>query len=104
LLATGVGLLLEQIAARLPFGGRILTWLAGVAWSLGTLFVIPILALTDDDAGQAVRRSADLVKRTWGEGISGSIVIGAWTIVLMIPLSIVLVIAESGSDHGDTTP
>lgn len=102
LLAAGVGLLLEQLAARLPFGGRILTWLTGMAWSIGTLFVLPILALNGCDATECVRRSAGLVKERWGEGMTGNLVIGAWAIIIAIPLAIAVGIVEAVS-HSRTT-
>lgn len=38
LLAAGVGQLLAQIAERLPFGGRVATWVLGGAWGLLTFF------------------------------------------------------------------
>jgi Family of unknown function (DUF6159) len=103
LLAAGVGLLLEQLAARVPFAGRVVTWLAGMAWSLGTLFVLPILAINGCSAGDCVRRSADLVKQRWGEGITGSLFIGAWSVVLVLPLAIVVGVI-SGASHSRTAP
>jgi hypothetical protein len=97
LLATGVGLLLEQLAARLPFGARLATWLAGIAWSIGTLFVLPILALNGCDASECVRRSARLVKQRWGEGVTGNLIIGAWAVVVAIPLGVAVGIVEAAS-------
>jgi Family of unknown function (DUF6159) len=102
LLAAGVGLLLEQLAARLPFGACIVTWLAGMAWSLGTLFVLPILALNGCDAGECIRQSADLVKRRWGEGITGNLVIAAWGVVVAIPLGIIAGVV-GGISHSRAT-
>jgi hypothetical protein len=99
LLATGVGLLLEQLAARLPFAGRLVTWLAGMAWSVGTLFVLPILALNGCDAAECVRRSADLVKKRWGEGVTGNLIIGAWGVVVAIPWP-----SSSGSSRSRRAP
>ncbi len=97
LLATGVGLLLEQLAARLPLGAKVATWLAGMAWSIGTMFVLPIIALKGCDAPECVHQSAGLVKKRWGEGITGSLVIGAWSIVVAIPLGFVVGIVEAAS-------
>jgi len=103
LLAAGVGLLLEQLAARVPFGARIVTWLAGMAWSLGTLFVLPILALSGCDATECVRQSAGLIKQRWGEGITGNLVIGAWAIVIVIPLAVAAGIVGAVSHSRSTT-
>lgn len=90
LLTALVGTILAEIANRLPGGGRIVAWLFGAAWGLATIFVVPILAMESSGPIDAVRRSGGLVKRRWGEGITGGISIGAWSIVAMIPLAIVL--------------
>ena len=92
--------MLQQIASRIPGGGRILTWLAGAAWTLATIFVVPVLVVESEDAIPAVRRSASLIKQRWGEGIAGSLTIGAWLIVATIPACIVLV-AGVGLAHSE---
>jgi hypothetical protein len=83
LLATGVGIVLQQIAQRLPLGGRLATWLVGTAWALVTFFAVPILALEGCTATGCVRRSARLIRGRWGEGVGGSVIIGAWTVVAL---------------------
>jgi hypothetical protein len=74
-LATGVGLLLQEIANRLPAGGRLASWLLGAAWSLVTLFAIPILALEGCGALSCVKRSASLMRERWGEGLTGTVAV-----------------------------
>ncbi|HEV7750295.1 MAG TPA: DUF6159 family protein [Baekduia sp.] len=81
LLATGVGLVLQQLAERLPLGGRVATWLIGSAWGLVTFFAVPILALEGCTAAGCVRRSTRLIRGRWGEGVGGSIIIGAWAVL-----------------------
>jgi hypothetical protein len=93
LIAAVVGFVLEQLASRLPLGGSIATRLVGVGWSLASLFAIPILALEDCSAPEALRRSAHLVKQRWGEGIGGSLIIGAWTAIVILPLIVLFVLA-----------
>lgn len=36
------------------------------------------------------KRSVDLIKSKWGEGVTGLVGIGAWTILAMIPVAILL--------------
>jgi len=67
LLAAGVGMLLEQIASRVPGAGRLASWLLGAAWSLATIFAVPLLALegvsltvADADSGRARKVAAEL--------------------------------------------
>jgi hypothetical protein len=90
LLATGVGVLIQEIANRLPAGGRLASWVLGAAWGLITLFAIPVLALEGCTATQCVKRSARLLKERWGEGVTGTVAIGAWAIVGTMPGAILL--------------
>jgi Family of unknown function (DUF6159) len=84
-LATGVGALLEQISERIPFGGRLLSWALGVAWSLATMFALPVLALEDAGARTAARRSVQIFRARWGEGLIGEFTISFLTGLIAIP-------------------
>jgi Family of unknown function (DUF6159) len=58
----------------------------GGAWSLLTIFAIPVLALEGCSAPQCVRRSAGLVRHRWGEGVAGNVVItSAFVVASMVP-------------------
>jgi hypothetical protein len=92
LISVLVGTLINEIANRLPGGGRIITWLAGAAWGLATIFVVPILAMEGIGPIAAFKRSTSLVKQRWGEGISGRVAIGAWSVIGAVPLAIALVV------------
>jgi Family of unknown function (DUF6159) len=78
LIAAVVGVVLEQLSSRLPLGGSIAARLVGVGWSLASLFAVPIIALEDVSATEALKRSARTFRERWGEGIGGSVIIGAW--------------------------
>lgn len=93
LIATLLGVVIEQIVSRLPFGGSIAARLVGFAWALASIFAIPALVLEDRPATQCLQRSAQLVKQRWGEGIAGNVIVTAWMAVLTIPLTIVFVVA-----------
>src|SRR3954454_21772222 len=81
-LATGVGLLLQELASRLPAGGRLASWILGAAWALVTLFAIPILALEGCGALSCVKRSAGLMRERWGEALTGTVAVnGVFTLV-----------------------
>src|SRR3954468_4190313 len=82
LLATGVGVLIQEIASRLPAGGRLASWVLGAAWNLVALFAIPVLALEGCTAPGCVRRSTRLLKERWGEGVSGAVAINAGMVVV----------------------
>ena len=100
LLAAGVGLVLEQIASRVPGAGRLATWLLGTAWSLATIFAVPLLALEGAGPFETAKESVQLIKSKWGEGITGLAGIGVWTVFAMIPIGILVGVGLSvrGSD------
>jgi Family of unknown function (DUF6159) len=90
LIASVVGTLIAELANRLPGGARLFGWLLGSAWALATIFVVPILAMEGVGAVDALKRSSSTVKRRWGEGLTGNVSIGAWTVVVALPLCVVL--------------
>jgi hypothetical protein len=90
LISALVGAIISEIASRLPGGGKLVGWLAGSAWGLATIFVVPILAMEGIGAVSAVKRSAGLVKSRWGEGVTGNVAIGAWSVVVAVPAALVL--------------
>ena len=65
LIAAVVGVVLEQLSSRLPLGGSIVARIVGVGWSLASLFAIPIIALEDCSAPDALKRSSHVVKKRW---------------------------------------
>jgi hypothetical protein len=99
LISLGVGVLLNAIARRIPLGGRVVEWLLGAAWALTTIFVVPLIALENAEPVPAVRRSAKLLKRRWGEGVSGTLTIAAWTVLATIPAVFVICIGLGVSDR-----
>ncbi len=99
LLACTVGLALRLLEERLPLAGRIAASLFGLAWSLATLFAIPVLAYEGRGPFATVERSTEIFKRRWGAQIGGSVGIGFAAMVLSIPLAVLLLvgIATPGS-------
>ena len=69
LLSATVSLVLRALEERLGIIGRIVVGFVGLAWSLVTFLVIPILVVEQLSVGAAVKRSAELFKHTWGENV-----------------------------------
>ena len=92
LLAAGVGLVLEQIASRIPGAGRLASWLLGAAWSLATIFAVPLLAFEGAGPFETAKESVHLIKSKWGEGITGLASIGIWTAFVTIPVAILFAV------------
>lgn len=75
-IAATVGLILRMIEERAGFIGRWIIGLLGVAWTVATFLVVPVLVNENVGPVDALKRSADLLKRTWGENLVGSVGIG----------------------------
>jgi Family of unknown function (DUF6159) len=80
LISTVVGIALRALE-QVPFSGgligRVAEFVAGLAWSLAAFFVVPVLALEDVSAPASLRRSAQTIRHTWGESVTGAVVVGA---------------------------
>lgn len=71
LIAATVGMILRAIQERVGFIGRIIVGVLGVGWTIATYLVVPVLAVRDVGPIEAVKESATLLKKTWGENVIG---------------------------------
>lgn len=80
-----VSVLLAVIRDKAGTAGRIIGAIGAAAWGFVTYLVVPVLALEDIGPIEAVKRSGALVKRGWGEQVTGNVVIGGLaSIVTMV--------------------
>ena len=84
LIAATVGLLLRMVQERLGLIGRLVVGFLGLAWTVATFLVVPILASQDVGPVDAVKRSVELLKRSWGENLIGNGGIGVVFGLLML--------------------
>jgi hypothetical protein len=91
-IAATVGLLLRMIEERVGWVGRIVVKLIGVGWTLATFLVVPIIVTRDVGPVGAVKESADLLQRTWGENLIGNVGLGLAFGLAYIGLAIVAVL------------
>ncbi len=76
LIAATVGMILRAIQERVGFVGGIIVGLLGVGWTMATFLVVPVLAARDVGPIDAVKESAMLLKKTWGENAIGQAGLG----------------------------
>ena len=72
LISATFGILLRMIAEKLGFLGRLIELGAGLAWTVATFLVVPVLAAEGVGPIKAIERSSALLRETWGENIIGS--------------------------------
>lgn len=85
LLAATVGILLRALEDRVSWLARLLVDLGGIAWTLATFFVVPLLAAEDVGPWEALSRSAQLFRETWGEELVGGFSFGMIFMLLALP-------------------
>ena len=84
-LSATVGLVLKTIERRSGFLGNLIVQILGVAWSVATFLVVPVLVAEKKGPFEAVQASVQLVKRTWGEDVLAGLGFGALYFILSIP-------------------
>lgn len=77
LVAATVGLALRIIQERVGFVGKIVVAILGAGWSIATFLVVPVLVSQDIGPIAAVKQSASLLRKTWGENLIGQAGIAA---------------------------
>jgi hypothetical protein len=102
LIAATVGMILRAISSRGGTIGRIVSGLFGFVWNVATFLVVPVLAIENLGPVDAIKRSVELLKRTWGEQIAGNFGLGAFfglvtlgLFVLAIPIFILIASVQS---------
>ena len=70
-IAATVGMLLRAVQERAGFIGKLVSGALGVAWTLASFLVVPVLVTRDIGPIDAVKESALLLKKTWGENLIG---------------------------------
>ena len=70
---------------------RIASSIAGVAWSLMTFLVVPVLVVEEVGVIDAVKRSGTLFKRTWGENVAAQVGFGLLGFLVALPAILVAV-------------
>jgi Family of unknown function (DUF6159) len=75
-IAATVGLVLKRMKDDDNLLMRIIGSGLGAAWTLATFLVVPVLVSQDVGPIDALKRSVNLLKRTWGENAIGNVGIG----------------------------
>jgi hypothetical protein len=96
-LSATVGMFLRSLEDKMGTIGRLIVRLIGVAWSLATYFVVPLLAAEDIGPVEALHRSAAIFSETWGEELAGGFSFG-FIFMLMAVVGVVLPIV--GGKYG----
>lgn len=101
-LAATVGMILRAIQERAGFVGRWVAGLLGLAWTVATFLVVPVLVTRDVGPVDALKESASLLRKTWGENLIGNgglgLVFGlAYVLLVVVGIALAAAIGSTGS-------
>jgi len=102
-IAATVGMILRAISERSGLVGKIVAGLMGMAWTLTTYLTVPILVTKDIGPIDAVKESAKIFKRTWGEQVIGNFGMGAAVMLIGLAwtgVSVALIVAMGSLGMG----
>jgi hypothetical protein len=92
LVAATVGFIIRALQKKVGFLGRFILGAIGIAWTVVTYFVVPVLIYEKIGPWAAIKRSASILRKTWGEALVGNLGLGA-VFVLLGLLGIVFIVA-----------
>lgn len=97
LLTSTVGVLLRLVEEKVGFIGRIVIGVLGMAWTVTSFLVVPVLVAEGSGPIESYQRSVEMLKRTWGEQIIGNVSFGLLFAVFgIVPAALVVFLAALG--------
>ena len=90
-----VSVILRSLEERAGILGRLVIGLVGMAWAVVTFLVLPIVVFENVGVGTAIKRSASLLKQTWGENLIVNIGIGLIAFALSVPAFILIALGAA---------
>jgi hypothetical protein len=93
LVSATVGTVLRFVEDRSSLFGRIVSGLIGAAWAMATYLIVPVLVFENQDVFASVKRSAELLKQTWGARLGSGFGFALPFLVLSLPGALCVVLA-----------
>lgn len=84
--SASVGVILRMIQGKSNFVGRAIAGLIGMAWTVSSYLVVPILVNENKGPFEALSGSVMLLKKTWGEGLIGTFSFGLIFALMSLPV------------------
>ncbi len=82
-ISASVGVILQMIADRSKFIGKMVAWLLGAAWNILTYFSLPSLVIGNTSITNSFKESAAVIRKTWGETIIVQLGVGLFFSLLI---------------------
>jgi hypothetical protein len=96
LFAGAIGALIRMLEERVGIIGKWIVGLIGVAWSVASVFAIPIIVSEEEANPVAIlKRSAETLRKTWGESLTGFLGIQLGGAVVLIVSFVLFALASA---------
>jgi hypothetical protein len=94
-----IGLIIKAIEQKFEIVGRIIARFVGLAWSIASVFVIPVIVREESSSNPIamIKKSAGILQQVWGEGLIGYVGIGAINSIVFVSSLAVVVVASIAS-------
>jgi len=93
--AATIGTILRMIEENIGWIGKIIISLIGIAWSIATFFVVPVIAYENVGPLGAFKRSSQMMKEKWGESLGAGFSFGLVQLLAFIIVAIPLFLIGS---------
>lgn len=95
LVSATVSIILRAIEERAGFVGQLVAGLAGMAWAVVTFLVLPIIVIEGIGVGDAIKKSGNMFRRTWGENLAAQVGFGIIGFLAVLPAFVIIALGVS---------
>lgn len=92
IISATVSIILQAIEERAGFIGQLVAGIAGMAWSVVTFLVLPVIVIEGISVGDAVKKSGNLFRQTWGENLAAQVGFSLIGFVAVLPAIVAVVL------------
>lgn len=96
LVSATVGHIARLVEARAGWTGRLIIGFFGLGWGMSTYLVVPVLVMEEAGVMDSVRRSASLLRQTWGEQLISGLAFGWLGLLFAVPGIVLGVLGANG--------
>ena len=96
LVSATVGRVFDALESRAGLVGRLVVWFAGLGWSMATFLIVPVLVMEEQGVMDSIKRSAALLRQTWGEQLISGLAFGWLGLLFAVPGILLGVLGANG--------
>jgi hypothetical protein len=96
LISATVGRIVDAVESRVGWAGKLIAAFLGLGWSMATFLIVPVLVMEEQSVIDSIKRSASLLRQTWGEQLISGLAFGWMALLFAIPGIVLGVLGFNG--------